>query len=335
MQLDQTHVSVRVRTLAEIGDLALVLLRQYPTLLVIGFAWGAMPWMIADGLLLYWLPIVEAEYGLDDPEAFTEISRYAIWMSLLVFLQTPSAGVLTTIYLGQAVFEKKPSWKSAMQIAKAQFSRWFYCLAIRRLAVPTMVLVGIRMFQPFDSTYDVMLPIVIFIVALIVRASRPFLPEMILLEMCPLRSKDDKDITLSRRAKALHRPTGNDVGSRWLAIGFFELILVATVFYTLMWARGILTGYWDFGLIALLAFFPLSLWIVGGLSVIVRMLSYLDTRIRLEGWDVELAVRAESFRQFGRDSTTMSDRPSTADPNSAIAATENVATETRSVGGAP
>ena len=44
-----------------------------------------------------------------------------------------------------------------------------------------------------------------------------------------------------------------------------------------------------------------SLWLVAGVSVIVRLLNYLDTRIRLEGWEVELVVRAESLRQFGKE----------------------------------
>ena len=299
MQLDQTHVAVRVRSLSEIGDLALVLLNRYPTLLIVGFVLGAWPWMVADALLLYWIPINEAQFGLDDNEAFWELSRYASWMALLVFLQTPAAGVVTTIYLGQAVFEHKPTWRSALSIARQQFWRWFFCLGIRRLAIPTMALVAVRWFQPYDVFFDVTLPIIIFFVAIVIRAGRPFLPEMILLERCPFRSKDPNEITLSRRARALHRPAGSDVGSRWVAVGFILSIVFAGLFYSLVWARGIATGYWNVGLVTLLVLYPVALWTVGGLSVVVRMIAYLDTRIRLEGWDVELAVRAEAMRQFG------------------------------------
>lgn len=301
MQLDQTHVAVRVRTLAEIGDLALVLLHRYPTMLLVGFLLGAWPWMVANALLLYWLPLTEAQFGLDDSEAFWELSRYVVWMALLVFLQAPAAGVVTTIYLGQAVFEHRPNWRSALTIAKKQFMRWFYCLGIRRLAVPAMIVVGVRWFQPYDTAFDVVFPLIIFFVALVIRAGRPFLPEMILLEMCPIRSKDPNEITLGRRARALHRPAGSDVGSRWLAAGITLTVIFAGLFYSLVWVRGIATGYWDIGLVTLLFLYPLALWTIAGLSVVVRMLAYLDTRIRLEGWDVELAVRAEAMRQFGND----------------------------------
>jgi hypothetical protein len=309
VQLDQTHVAIRVRTLSEIGDLALVLLHRYPSTLLVGFLIGAAPWIIFDALLLYWIPITEAQFGLDDPEAMRELSRYAAWMALLVFLQTPLAGMVTTIYLGQAVFEKKPSWRSALRIAKKQFGRAFYCLGIRRLAVPAMLVCLIRLFQPADVFFDVTIPIGIFLVAVVIRAGRPYLPEMILLEMCPLRSKNPNEITLARRARALHRPAGGDVGSRWLAVGVTLLVIFAGLFYSLVWVRGILTGYWNFGLITWLLLYPLALWAIGGLSVIVRMLAYLDTRIRLEGWDVELAMRAEAIRQFGEDSATV--RPTT------------------------
>ncbi|MCC9603801.1 hypothetical protein LOC67_24890 [Stieleria sp. JC731] len=299
MQLDQTHVAIRVRTLSEIGDLALVLLHRYPTLLLVGFFMGAFPWMVANALLLYWIPITEAQYGLDDPEARWQISRYITWMALLVFLQTPAAGVITTIYLGQAVFESSPSWKSATATAKKLFGRWFRFLAVRRMVLPAMIIVGMRMFRPWDSLFDVTFPLMFFFVAVVVRASRPFLPEMILLERCPVRSKNPNEITLSKRARALHRPSGSDVGSRWVVSAFMLTIIFAGLFYSLVWVRGIATGYWNIGLFTLLVLYPIALWMVGGLSVVVRMIAYLDTRIRLEGWDVELAVRAEAIRQFG------------------------------------
>ena len=52
-------------------------------------------------------------------------------------------------------------------------------------------------------------------------------------------------------------------------------------------------------LFVLLVIYPLALWLVACLSVMVRFLVYLDTRIRLEGWEVELAMQAEALRQFG------------------------------------
>ena len=40
----------------------------------------------------------------------------------------------------------------------------------------------------------------------------------------------------------------------------------------------------------------MSLWIVVGFFTVTRFLSYLDLRIRREGWEVELLMRAERDR---------------------------------------
>ena len=82
-----------------------------------------------------------------------------------------------------------------------------------------------------------------------------------------------------------------------------------SLLYSLISIRGILTGNWDWGLFSLLVLYPLALWIVASTSVLMRYLNYLDTRIRLEGWEVELAIRAETIRQFGEDASVFT--PST------------------------
>ncbi|MEM6472488.1 MAG: hypothetical protein AAF802_23200 [Planctomycetota bacterium] len=301
MQLDQTHVAVRTRTLTEIGDLAIVVINRYPLVILLTFLLGAVPWAICNAALLSWIPIQEAQFGLDDSEAVWQLIRYVLAMALLVFLQTPAAGVITTIYLGQAVFEEKPSWRSACRVAWEQFWRWFYCLVVRRFVLVPIILFGVRWMQPYDTNLDITTLIIIGIVAMILRSNRPFLPEMILLERCPLRTKQANEISLARRSKALHRVAGGDISGRWVGVSVTLFVIFCGVFYFFIWGTGVTTGYWSPGLFALLVWFPLALWLVAGVSVVVRMMSYLDARIRLEGWDVELAVRAEVIRQFGDD----------------------------------
>ncbi|MCG8652988.1 MAG: hypothetical protein MI861_24315 [Pirellulales bacterium] len=299
MQLDRTHVVIRLRTLTEIGDLAMVMIRRYPGSLLIGFAAGALPWVIANALLLSWIPINEAAYGLDDSEAAYELSRYCAWMMLLVVLQTPAAGVLTTLYLGQAVFEHRPTWASVFGEAKRQFWRWFGVLGIKRLAVLAMLIPLLRWGQEAHGFFDVAIPLGLLVALAIFRSSRPFVPEILLLEQCPVRSDSQAVITMGRRSKSLHSPVASDLGGRFLAVSFILFWLMLSALYTMIWFRGIATGVWNWDLFVYLVLFPLALWIVGGVSVLVRLLNYLDTRIRLEGWEVELAIRAEAMRQFG------------------------------------
>ena len=302
MQLDQTHIVIRLRKFSEIGDLSLVMIRRYPEAILIGFTMGAVGWVILNTLLLGWIPWQESIYGLDDPAALGEISRYILWMTLLVILQTPAAGVFTTIYIGQAVFEKRPTWKTVTREVKRQFKRWFLVLGVYRLAIPAMIILVFRWDQPVSGFWDIFVPLVILIWIAIVRANRPFAPEIILLEQCPLRAASDSVITMPKRSKSLHSPMAGELSGRFVAVAMILAGLVFTCFYTMIWFRGIIVGYWNtMNLTVLLVFFPLALWLVAGVSVIIRLLNYLDTRIRLEGWEVELAFRAEALRQFGSD----------------------------------
>jgi hypothetical protein len=299
MQLDKTHVVVRLRTMSEIGDLALVMIRRYPALCA-AFAAGASVWALANALLLGWIPIAEYGYGLDDEEAALEITRYAAWMAVLVILQTPVAGVLMTSYLGQAVFEETPVWSSIWSETKRHFWRWIWVLGVKRLAIPTMLLLALRWGRPASGFWDVMMPITILLIVVVIRAYRPFLPEILLLERCPLKSESKSVITVARRSQSLHRPVTGDMSGRFLTVSFVMFGLFFSLFYSFMFVRGIVTGLWNnMDLIVLFVIYPLSLWMVACLSVLIRFLVYLDTRIRLEGWEVELAMQAEAMRQFG------------------------------------
>jgi hypothetical protein len=223
-------------------------------------------------------------------------------MAVLVSLQAPAAGVFTTLYLGQAVFEHRPSWRSVLGEAKRQARGWLWVLGVRGLAIPSMILLAVRWGQSVSVFWDGFVPASIVVVMVVLRGSRPFIPEILLLEECPLRSTSPGTITLAARSRSLHSPMSGELAGRFLTLGFMFAGLTLCVLYTLMAIRGVLLLQWNvLDLLVLLVLFPLALWTVAGISVIVRLLSYIDTRIRLEGWEVELAVRAEVMRQFGQD----------------------------------
>ncbi len=303
MQLDQTHVVIRLRTLAEIGDLALVMIRRYPTAILTGFTIGAVPWIVFNALLLAWIPVRESAYSLQDEEAQIQIWRYMYWMAVLVMLQAPAAGVFTTYFLGQAVFEHRPTWSSVFRNVSRQAARWLYVLGFKRMAIPAMVFLAFRIGSQADPFSDFLMPSGFLVFAAFMRGARPFLPEILLLENCPLRSRSDQVIDARRRSRSLHSVMSTDLAGRFIAVAFVTFFLFLSVMYSLIWTRGITLGTWDWDLFTMLVFYPLALWIVASFSIFVRLLGYLDTRIRLEGWEVDLAVRAERMRQFGDESS--------------------------------
>src|SRR5204863_7365315 len=81
------------------------------------------------------------------------------------------------------------------------------------------------------------------------------------------------------------------------------------VIYTAWMAQGVLTSDWPFHYslddqsfapnldwFKLQVMYPTCLWLVVTFLAVVRFLSYLDLRIRHEGWEVELLMRAEALR---------------------------------------
>ena len=174
-------------------------------------------------------------------------------------------------------------------------------LGVKRLALPTMLLLAFRIGQPANGFFDVFVPICLLITMTILRSSRPFMPEILLLEQCPIRSDSESVITMARRSKSLHSPVASDLAGRFFAVSTILAWSALSVFYTTYWARGLILSHWEIDPFVFLFILPASLWAVAGLSVIVRLLGYLDTRIRLEGWEVELAIRAEAMRQFGEE----------------------------------
>jgi hypothetical protein len=305
MQLDKTHIKIRTRKASEIADLAMVMVRHYPKALTVAFLFGALPWIIANYALLAWIPLREADLGITDAEAVSELTRYRIWMAVLVFLQAPAAGIATTYYLGQAVFEEQPTWASVFREVKRRFWPCLFILGVVRLPLIAMGLLVFMIGQPTNAFVDIFVPILFVIAACVIRGSRPFMPEILLLEQCPIRSKSPETLTVRVRSSRLHSPLSAEVNARFVSIGIATVLFTIGLYYAFQSITTLLTGNkLNHGLFPLLVLYPAALWIAAGLSVILRLLNYLDGRIRLEGWDVELSVRAEAIRQFGDPTLT-------------------------------
>lgn len=314
MQLDQTHVVIRARTLTEIADLAMVLIRAYPSAAIFGFAIGALPWAIANYFLLSYIPLDEFSYATYDEDMDSALFRYQLLMAILVFLQAPIAGILTTIYVGQAVFETRPTWRSVFQEARKTFGRWLTVLGIYRGPIPAMLFI-VSSWAIESVEFEVIWPVFLAMGAMLMRSTRPFMPEIIALERCPLLVRGSSQaITASRRSTALHRPMTGELFGRFISIGILVSAIAVLGLYSLLWARGIFLGQWEWDAWVYVFLYPMALWAAAALSVLVRFLSYLDTRIRLEGWEVQLAVRAEAIRQFGEDDSSEVSKITTPEP---------------------
>ncbi|MEX1224306.1 MAG: hypothetical protein WEA31_07140 [Pirellulales bacterium] len=266
MQLDKTNMVIRERGLLEILDLALHLIRAHAMHLLAAFCLGVLPFALLNAWLLNFPSYYEAEdwYLL-----------YTFWTLALVLLEMPIAGALTTLYLGQTLFLAKPDWRALHR----DFWKSLPQLLLYQGVIRTILLMPvITSFLPY--------------------ASWAYLSEIILLERNPLRAKRD-GISTWRRSKLLHGSNVGDIFVRWIGIAMIAALQVMGMMIALFIVKVWLTSLPDLGRLHYAIFLNLAVWSTAFFATVARFLCYLDLRIRREGWEVELRMRAEAVRMAG------------------------------------
>ena len=290
MRLDRTRIAIRERPLLDILDLSLRVLAVYPGPVLLGTVIAALPLSLLNEYLIGWM----AGEG-DDPSALT---RYIWTMTLLVFFEAPLASSAVTLYLGQALFMDKPRPREIWRGVRRSLPSLAWCqVTVRGIGAAWLLLYMARYTNDFSNQEAWLLPLAMYV--LLLRALRPFINEIVLLEQNPLRSRGDYELTVRRRSRTLHNPSAGDLFARWLMSAFVAVAMAVSLVFGIWYAVGMLFFEWEWGWMMLHAGIPVCMWIVAGYFSIVRFLSYLDLRIRREGWEVELLVRAAAAQLPG------------------------------------
>lgn len=268
MQLDHTRIAIRERSLLNLYDMALRVVATHGGALLAAWACGVLPAL----LLNRWLLGAALEEVVLSDEADATFS-YVIGLLYLVIWELPLATAPITLYLGQAMFDQRPR----PRVLLGQFLR----------AVPQLVWYQV-LWRPlwFLLPFGFLYPFV----------ARAYLNEVILLERNPLWSRGGKTMTTRARAAGLHAFMWGELFLQWVMVLILGSLLFFSVLGSAYLLRGELLGEWGFDRTLLEILLPVSLWLVIGYFCVVRFLAYLDLRIRREGWELELLVRAEADR---------------------------------------
>lgn len=266
MQLDRTRIAIRERSFADLLDLALRVIREHAVPLAATFALGAVPMALFN----HWL-LAET---FDDEDLSSGVPwTYLFYTLFLLVWELPLAAAPTTVYLGKALFEEKPT---AADVAKDLLR------SLPQLILFQVVLRGMLTF--FIFTWPVLF------------AGWPYLNEILLLEQNPWRKRNAYSASTGSRSSTMHARNHGELFGRWLASIAVATGLVLAIWGALFYLQTFITFHATMEHMIYAVHLQVAVWIVVSYFMVVRYLSYLDLRIRTEGWEVELMMRAEAAR---------------------------------------
>jgi hypothetical protein len=302
MQLDKTRLAIRERGLLETIDFSLLVIREFAGPLIVCALLGVLPLMIVNELLVGWMVTV-------DDEGTVSWFRYTWAMTVLIFLEAQLAAVFVVAYLGPAVFMEQRTIRQIIGDVFRQTFPLLLCQGILRGVLAAWLLYLLTERYEASGWIEGFWIVVVCLWAMSMRTFRPYINEIILLEKAPLLAGKSAAIPISRRSSHLHGAYSGDLFVRWFATAALSALLVGLVIYTAVLSEGVLVSRWPvrFSLeddwlnvnidwFQLHVLYPGCVWLVAMFFAVGRFLSYLDLRIRHEGWEVELLMQAEAVR---------------------------------------
>ncbi len=298
MQLDRTEIAIRARSALELFDLSLQVLKRHALPIAVSGAIIGWPLLLLDSWAIAWMLGEEALLAADllDEPLGTMRWRHAAHLIALFIMQFPLITLPTSIYLGHQIFYEPMPLRSVLARLWSIAGRCLLVLGIVRLGLISLIAEPLIDRNSEFSLTEFWFIFMIPAVGLLLRATRPFAPEILGLELCPLRSTRPAEIAYRIRSSGLHRYLASEHLYRFVASAIFATLLLGSVIAAQMFIIGASTGNWLWNYWFDYVGLPLSLWGVGLLIAVFRFLAYLDSRIRLEGWEIELRLKAEALR---------------------------------------
>ncbi|MDZ4847849.1 MAG: hypothetical protein SGI77_01020 [Pirellulaceae bacterium] len=307
MELDKTAIVLKQRSLLDLIDLSLVVLRVYWKPLLGYAAIGVVPFLLLNffalRLIVDYDSILSYDYMIFEETPLR--IRYVLFLAGLVFIQTPVAMLGVTYYLGQALFLKQPTLREFRETVWQVFAGIVLVLGLFRFcAIAPIVVALLPAYGEYSAILELFwLGFVAFGIAVSVRSVRPFAPEILVLEQPPLRAKADlnpaQSITYGTRTKSLHNQLSGDLVGRAMLMSLAIMMTLTAFTLSELFVSGIFFGVWTWEWWMDKILFPLNLWLVALWATVFRFLSYIDCRTRLEGWELDLRLRAEARRLTG------------------------------------
>lgn len=308
MQLDKTEIVIRQRTTLELLDLSLLVIRRYWLPLATSSAILGLPLLLCNVLLTSWMLGEEGQFAMADydfPDSAVQ-NRYLLHMFALWYLEFPLASLPATVLVGNHIFFEHLNFRRLLKELRPLAVRAFLILGLLRMG---LVALPFELMIDHEDTFHPGIEVVVLILlccgwATFRRATAPFAPEILGLESCKLRTRKKQELSYWRRSRGLHSPIIGECIGRFITCAMIVALMVVML-YSLTFVGdfvGLRRGKVELmnsilsNTVLIQIVLPLALWLAGIFATVFRFLSYLDSRIRLEGWEVELQLKAERAR---------------------------------------
>lgn len=293
MQLDRTFIGIRQRSPFEVWDLTLQVTSRHIGPLFTLFLIGIIPWIVINHLLTMWMV---------SDDFYEDHAYFFYWMNACLVVSQAQIGTFWIAhYLGQAMFQVRPSVRdtvaSVWKLKHKFFFGWLHLM--NRLVIPILIATSLMLTTEEEGLVALLggfiVPVMVF-VALIVRGRTPYLNEILLLEEAPRKSDAANVQSYSKRSSNLLSAPGADFFVKFFLAAIIGTAMTLGIYESLCLLDGIL------GLQSIAAknmnfiYWQISIWLAAGLVAVNRFLSYIDLRIRTEGWAVRLRLMAEEKR---------------------------------------
>ena len=302
MQLDKTAIVISQRSAIDVVDLSLLVMHRYWQSIAFFAFVGILPFAIVDFVLLW--PITQYESLLIASRDFTGVAvyhvRYLCIVAAIIMIQAPLALSPVTYFIGQAVFIEQPTAKQVFSAVWKRFGAIVFVLGFLRMSLVVFVPAVFFFLDP-ALRLEVEIPLYLFCLCglvFFIRGFRPYAAEILLLERCPIRKAKNRQDQLAygQRSKWLHSSLYHDLFGVHLGVTVVEVLTAISIAMSMVFLIGVLTGNWSWGFWMDLFLFPLTIWLVAIWATVIRFLLYMNSRIRTEGWEIELRLKAEAQR---------------------------------------
>tara|TARA_B100000686_G_scaffold221788_1_gene228877 strand:+ start:499 stop:1449 length:951 start_codon:yes stop_codon:yes gene_type:complete len=292
VHFDNIQIKIRERGFLDLMDLGLQVFRVHLPRFLLAFACGAVPLQILNHFWFRDLVVVDFREGLFTANETSRLIGFILCVGQMIFIESQLAGIIATKYLGLVLFQEEPRIRPVLREVGRAGWRLLWCQGLTRGVVVAVVLASWSRSSNWSFVWLGMLTCLV----VLVRALRPFLNEIVLLENNPLLATKSHSLTIGRRSYRLHAPSSGMLLGRWFCSALIGIALSISVAGIFLFVSGVLFQQWFPGPFLIQIGVPLAMWIVAAYLTVVRFLNYLDLRIRDEGWEVELRMRSEAAR---------------------------------------